>query len=63
MSSFRNAAHFATMDTAKLVIRPAHLFYVVEALVFGIELLSYVYELHGLTSFTRNAIKPMEMIR
>ena len=44
--NLRHAAYFATVDAAKLAIRPAHFLNVVEALVIGGELAGDVYEFH-----------------
>jgi hypothetical protein len=41
-------ANFAAVNAANLAIRPAHLFDVIQALIFGLELGGYVYQFHGL---------------
>ena len=44
---FRNPPYFSAMRATDLTIRPAHLLDVIDAIIFGLEFLHYVYELHN----------------
>jgi len=56
--NLRDVADLATMNAAKLAIRPAHLFDVIKALVIGGESLGYVYHFHGRAPCSDNRTLP-----
>jgi len=53
--------NLAAMNAANLAIRPAHVLQVVQALIFGLDLLANVYQLHGFSPVAQSCQKAVSV--